>query len=133
MDFSPSLCGFFDSASTIRPADAYEIPMDLYNAMLDAQASGAIISVDDTGAPIARAKPPATPEEMASDARAHRDLLLKDALNVLDRHAYQKSYELPTTLTEDQARQWAAYAQVLRDVPQQPEFPLKTTWPSKPQ
>ncbi|OHX21256.1 phage tail assembly chaperone [Chromobacterium sphagni] len=131
--FSPSLCGFFDGDSTIRPVDAAEIPTELYNALLDAQAAGAVIGVDDKGRPIARARPPASVEEVAEQSRQQRDLLLRDVLAILDRHTNQKSYGTPTTLTEEQAAQWAVYAQALRDVPQQPGFPLKTIWPVKPQ
>ncbi|WP_047243704.1 phage tail assembly chaperone [Chromobacterium subtsugae] len=131
--FSPSRCGFYDQDSSIRPADAVEVTLDAYHALLDAQAAGAVIGVDDKGQPVARPNPPATLDEQAAQARLFRDELLKDALAVLDRHASQKSYGIPTTLTEEQARQWAVYAQTLRDVPQQPDFPVKTTWPAKPQ
>ncbi|MGC0151056.1 phage tail assembly chaperone [Chromobacterium vaccinii] len=130
--FSPSLCGFFDGDSTIRPADAAEIQTELYNALLDAQAAGAVIGVNAKGAPVARAKPAPTAAEVASQARDYRDLLLKDALSVLDRHAYQKNYGLPTTLTDGEVRQWAIYAQGLRDVPQQSGFPTKIDWPTPP-
>lgn len=55
--FSPSRCGFYDQDSSIRPEDAVEVTLDAYHALLDAQAAGAVIGVDDKGQPVARPKP----------------------------------------------------------------------------
>ena len=105
---------------------------ETYHALLAAQADGAVIGVDGKGQPLARPRPPQTLDDIAEQARQQRDLLLKDALAVLDRHTSQKGYGLPTTLTDEQARLWAVYAQALRDVPQQYGFPTQVSWPVKP-
>ncbi|WP_114153021.1 phage tail assembly chaperone [Chromobacterium haemolyticum] len=73
-----------------------------------------------------------TAEELAASARRRRDAELQKTLYVLDRHEQQKRYGLDTALTEAQARQWAIYAQALRDVPQQSGFPDKIDWPKTP-
>lgn len=64
--------------------------------------------------------------------RQHRDALLMDALNVLDRHEKQIRYGLDPTLSELQIYAVARYAQELRDVPQQPGFPREIVWPKVP-
>ncbi|WP_114152816.1 phage tail assembly chaperone [Chromobacterium haemolyticum] len=73
-----------------------------------------------------------TAEELAANARRRRDAELQKALYVLDRHDQQKRYGLDTTLTDAEARQWAIYAQALRDVPQQAGFPTQIDWPDPP-
>jgi hypothetical protein len=69
----------------------------------------------------------ATPEEieqrtadLASSVRAQRD----DMLAASD-------WSQLTDAPVDQAT-WAAYRQALRDVPEQPGFPLTVNWPSEP-
>lgn len=64
--------------------------------------------------------------------RQHRDAMLQDALNVLDRHDKQVRYGLSPTLTNEEAKSVAVYAQALRDVPQQAGFPREIVWPDVP-
>ncbi|WP_114152983.1 phage tail assembly chaperone [Chromobacterium haemolyticum] len=73
-----------------------------------------------------------TNDELASIARRRRDIELQEALKMLDRHEQQISYDLPRTLTNEQAKLWAIYAQALRDVPQQAGFPTQIEWPAAP-
>ncbi|KUM02938.1 tail fiber assembly protein [Chromobacterium subtsugae] len=132
MYFSPSLCGFFDAGSTIMPEDAVEIDDETYQTLLSAQAEGAVISTGDDGLPLAQPRSAMTLDEAAEQARRQRDLLLKDALAVLERHAGQTCFGIAPSLSEEQARGWALYAQALRDVPQQPGFPAQMQWPASP-
>jgi hypothetical protein len=64
--------------------------------------------------------------------RQHRDQLLRDALDVLDRHDKQVKYGIAPSLSEWEIRQVAVYAQDLRDVPQQVGFPSTILWPTPP-
>lgn len=42
--------------------------------------------------------------------------------------------QMPDASLSDVARaEWAAYRQALREVPQQPDFPLSINWPAKPE
>lgn len=85
---------------------------------------------------------PATAAEVASlpgqaspiDAlRAERDVRLASALAILDRHRNQADFGFPTTLTQEQAVAWAAYAQALRDLPDITDDPAAPVWPEVPQ
>lgn len=51
-----------------------------------------------------------------SKVRRERNRKLKVALAILERHRTQKDYNLRTTISDDQAKKWADYAQDLRDV-----------------
>lgn len=62
-------------------------------------------------------------EDAARFARKLRDY----ALSICDWTAVVDS-----PLTEGQKIQWAAYRQELRDIPEQPGFPLVIEWPESP-
>ena len=74
---------------------------------------------------------PIPPEEIAAaeaaKRRAERDAAMAEPLNVLSRHRNQRDYGLPTTLTDEQAVEWAVYLQGLRD------YPETGVWPDKPE
>lgn len=61
--------------------------------------------------------------------RQERDALLKVAIDILDRHRNQNDYGLISTLTDDQALEWAVYAQTLRDLSVNTENPSVVVWP----
>lgn len=64
-----------------------------------------------------------TTQRKAADARALRDSLFAPS----DRaalHSFRKGEPMPPA--------WAAYAQALADVPQQPGFPDSIVWPTAP-
>lgn len=63
--------------------------------------------------------------------RSQRDEKLKAALAVLERHRNQKDYKLKTTLSEAKAKEWADYAQDLRDITTQ-KGPGTIRWPDAP-
>jgi hypothetical protein len=65
---------------------------------------------------------PLTNEELAAQVRQERDLLL----------ASSDWTQLPdAALSEEQIYKWKLYRQALRDLPQQPEFPVNVIWPEK--
>lgn len=92
--------------------------MDYFEVITDAK----------TGAQTTR---PYTPEEVAAaDAEAYTVALVnvRAARNAL--LAACDWTQLPDAQADQTA--WAAYRQALRDVPQQPGFPLSVVWPVQP-
>lgn len=65
----------------------------------------------------------AAPEELAARLRATRDRRLSQSDWLVVKHIEQ-GQALPAD--------WAAYRQALRDLPQQPGFPLEVVWPVAP-
>ena len=70
-----------------------------------------------------------TPEELAEQVRAERDILIQQIEWRVNRH-YQE-LELDLTPTEE-LRPLVEYIQALRDVPQQEGFPTNIVWPVPP-
>lgn len=80
------------------------------------------------------APPPSAPTDadLWAALRADRDTKLAAALALLDRHRNQADFGLPTTLTAEQAKAWAIYAQALRDLPENTPDPAAPEWPVAP-
>ena len=70
-----------------------------------------------------------TPEELAEQVRAERDILIQQIEWRVNRH-YQE-LELDLTPTEE-LRPLVEYIQALRDIPQQEGFPEDIEWPIPP-
>lgn len=63
--------------------------------------------------------------------RYHRSKRLARALAILERHRTQKDFKLTTTISDEKAKEWADYAQDLRDITLQKDFgPI--VWPDEP-
>lgn len=58
---------------------------------------------------------------LASEIRNERDRLLKET-------DWSQVVDAPQTIKD----KWSPYRQALRDVPQQPEFPINIIWPTPP-
>lgn len=71
-------------------------------------------------------------EELLENLRYERSVRLKEATDILDRHRNQKDFGIETTLTEEQIKKWAVYAQVLRDFMENYGDLNNPTWPTKP-
>jgi hypothetical protein len=71
------------------------------------------------------------PDLSWDDIRIQRKPLLEKALAVLERHRNQRDFRLVTTLSYAKAKEWADYAQDLRDVTLQ-ENPNTVIWPEEP-
>jgi hypothetical protein len=65
--------------------------------------------------------PPPSQAELESDARYNRDQLLQES-------DWTQLPDVPESIKS----KWAAYRQLLRDVPQQENFPENIIWPQKP-
>lgn len=64
--------------------------------------------------------------------RFQRDLMLKVAIDALDKHQNQQRFGLSSELGGHQAHEVAKFAQALRDVPSQLGFPYTVKWPEVP-
>lgn len=64
--------------------------------------------------------------------RQQRDQLLLVAIGALNRHQNQVNFGITPTLTHDEIIAVGAFAEALRDVPQQEGFPFAVKWPATP-
>jgi hypothetical protein len=69
---------------------------------------------------------PPTTEQLAANARGHRDNLLSEVDNIVGNPLRWASF------SQAQQTTWANYRQALLDVPQQAGFPNTINWPTKP-
>lgn len=134
MFYSASRNAFFDLAihGSSIPPDAVEISVETHSDLMAAQALGRTIQPGDDGHPVAVDPPPTSEAELWERLRRERDARLADALAILDRHRNQVDFGLSPTLSADQARAWAVYAQALRDLPEHTTNPASPAWPELP-
>ncbi|MDP9507874.1 phage tail assembly chaperone [Pseudomonas protegens] len=85
--------------------------------------AGKIIVADSEGFPVAVDPPGPTAEQISSNERAWRDLVLSTVVGLRDRHRDQLEIDVETTLTAEQFKELLVYMQALRDWPQSPDFP----------
>ena len=123
--YSPSLNGFLDTrVHTELPDDAIALTESEYNALFKGQTQGKVIAFDTESRRVVLRDPEPLPaEELASAARRRRDDLLRAS----------DWTQLPDVQLSDDARAaWQRYRQALRDISDQPEFPVSVTWPALP-
>ncbi len=123
--YSPSQRGFYSveiNGDNI-PADVVEITVDEHAALIAGQAAGQRIVSGAGGKPMLADPPEPTDAELADSARAQRDALLR-ASDWVALRAMETGTPVPA--------EWAAYRQLLRDVPQQEAFPVQVEWPQPP-
>lgn len=135
MFYSASRNAFFDPAihGSSIPSDAVEISAETHSDLMAAQALGQTIRPGDGGHPVAVDPPPPPEAEVWERLRRERDARLEDALALLDRHRNQVDFGLAPSLSDEQARAWAVYAQALRDLPEITTDPANPDWPEAPQ
>lgn len=68
----------------------------------------------------------------AKQARLKRNCMLDAAVGVLNRHRNQVEFGVIPSLEADEVLEVAQFAQSLRDVPQQMDFPSLILWPNVP-
>lgn len=122
--FSASTGGFYDD--TIHhalPDDAQSISADLHHELLDGQSNGLIIASDRAGKPVLQSPPPPTAEQMLSQLRTQRDLLLRES-------DWTQMTDSP--LSASGRELWAAYRQALRDLPETVADLTAIDWPTAP-
>ncbi|CAG9173028.1 tail fiber assembly protein [Cupriavidus respiraculi] len=81
MLYSPSKLGFYcrEVNGSNIPEDAIEVPMDQYEALISASASGFEIHPGEDGFPVAVPPPAPSDEAMLALASQKRDMLLREA------------------------------------------------------
>lgn len=123
--FSASTCGFYDSEihGENVPEDAVEITRAEHAALIAGQGGGLRIVVGTGGKPMLANLPAPTEAELVDSARAQRNALLR-ASDWVALRAMETGAPIP--------QEWAAYRQLLRDVPQQEGFPVSVGWPQSP-
>jgi hypothetical protein len=108
------------------------ITLDAHRVLLEGQAAGQRIVVDDHGAPMLAAPLAATLAEQESAERIWRDLQLLRSDGVVSRHRDEVESGLSTTLTAEQYTALQVYRRQLREWPQGVEFPLMDHRPIAP-
>lgn len=106
------------------PANAVEISVEIFAALLNGQDNGQVIQIDADGLPAVVAPPGPTNEQLAIIERAWRDQALSSAVGIRDRHRDQLEIDASTTLSGEQFTELLVYMQALRDWPQAESFPL---------
>jgi hypothetical protein len=120
--YSPDFRDVYEQNGT-WPADAKEYPDSVYAPFRDRQQpDGKVMQPDANGDPVLVDAPGPTDAELATAAKAQRDVLLaaSDWTQLRD-------------VDDATAAAWAPYRQALRDLTSQPGFPRTITWPVAPQ
>ena len=124
--YSPSTKSFWDNEinnPSKIPNDKIEITSDYRFELIDGLNSGGNISINELGQPVITPRSESdTLLLFAENYRLQRDSLLKDS-------DWTQLADIPQAIRD----KWAAYRQLLRDLPQQSEFPNSITWPTAPQ
>lgn len=105
------------------PIDAVEITAEEHAALLEAQATGKVISADVDGKPVALDPPAPTPEELWALVSRQRDSLLSAC-------DWTQMSDAPLAVEVKAA--WTAYRQALRDIPETQTDPANIVWPAAP-
>lgn len=125
MKYSNTTKGFYDEAihATI-PNDAVTITVEEWQALLEGQSNGQIISFNGTTQkPELIDAPLPTNEDLANAVRSQRDVLLA-ATDWVHLKYQELGQAIPTSML--------TYRQELRDITSQPGFPTSITWPVLP-
>lgn len=130
---SKSARGFYDpEIHSFMPSDALEISTERYSELLVGQSEGRVIVWNDDGFPFLAEPPPPSDEELIAAERAWRDAHLSPTDGIVARHRDELESVGPTTLTPTQYSELQAYRRLLRNWPQQTEFPLVNHRPTIP-
>ncbi|MEE5122099.1 phage tail protein [Pseudomonas alliivorans] len=132
--------GFFDSgvhgeigsSGCTIPDGAKEIDDELHAYLVAAQSSGKLILPDADGYPIAIDPPTPDDEELAAIERLWRDAQLSVTDPLVSRHRDEVEEGGLTTLTPEQYAELQSYRRLLRDWPQEDQFPLVKYRPPTP-
>ncbi|HDR8929202.1 TPA: phage tail protein [Burkholderia vietnamiensis] len=117
-DVQGSITGFYDSIDSPLPEGVAAKPItdDQWRLLIDAQAKGKRLAVDDSGVPVALDPLPPTRDQIAVMKRAQRDAALKSTDWLVSRHQDEKLIGNGTTLAADQFTILLKYRQALRDL-----------------
>lgn len=134
MLYSAETNGFYSAQTNSEgiPADAVEIPDDLYFSVLAGQSNGLAIRPGPDGYPILTEQPPPNAEQVLASALALRDKLL--AMATLRINPLQDAVDLDDATDADTAllKKWKQYRVAVNRIPDQDGFPNKIDWPLQP-
>lgn len=120
--FSKSKNGFFiEGVSSVIPEDSLELTEQNYHELLEGQAEGKQIVVNEQGYPDLSTTYNFPIEILLQSIRDQRNNLLKES-------DWTQLPDIPESIKNS----WSNYRQQLRDIPQQPGFPQNVVWPEKP-
>ncbi|AZE47133.1 phage protein [Pseudomonas chlororaphis] len=125
---------FLDTATYATksiPPDAIEITREERVMLLDGEASGQSIVLNDQGRPVL-VEPTPDPEAIANQERWWRDAELDSVKWLRERHRDELELAISLSLTTAQYSELLAYMQQLRDWPQSANFPDSAHRPVEP-
>ncbi|RQR48916.1 phage tail protein [Burkholderia sp. Bp9126] len=133
LDAQGCIVAFYDTVDSPSPqgASVIEISDEQWLDLINAQAAGKRLVVDNAGKPAALDPPPPTRAEIACIRRAERDAALSATDWLVARHQDEKLLGNGTTLTADQFVMLLSYRQSLRECSGMPNWP-DVTFPSPP-
>lgn len=114
------------------PVNAKLITPEQYQALLDGESQGQIISEDADGFPILMHPPPPSAEQLAAAQRGWRDRELTATDRMVARHRDEIEEGSATTLVPEQYVELQTYRRELRAWPESPDFPSEDHRPDKP-
>lgn len=130
-DSNKFITAFYDSVGSPAPEDVacIEITDDQWKMLLDGQAQGKRMALDDEGVPVLLDPPPPTVEQIVAGNTAVRDRLLERASVALT--PLQTAITLGEATAEEttQARAWVAYTRAVKNVDLTKHEPA---WPDQP-
>ncbi|MCM8743185.1 phage tail assembly chaperone [Pseudomonas koreensis] len=121
-----------DNPDCLIPEGAKLIEAEQYQALLDGQAVGKVITADADGYPVLTDQPAPTVEQLAEQERKWRDGELLATDQMVSRHRDELEENAATTLTVDQYAELQSYRRALRNWPENGEFPFLEHRPPAP-
>jgi hypothetical protein len=124
-DASRTIVAFYDDAISPAPKGANTIALTdaQYRMLLDGQAAGRRMAVDDADAPALVDPFPPSDDELATVTRAERDQALTATDWIVARHQDETLLGDGTTLTAEQFATLLAYRKALRELPEANGWP----------
>jgi len=126
--------GFYDPQinGDNMPPDAVEITDSLYSQLMNGQSNGQLISWADDGIPYLADPPAPTKEQLAQEATAARDQLLRAAATRIAPLQDAVDLDDATAAEVAELKAWKQYRVALNRIDQQPGYPTTIEWPISP-
>lgn len=122
-------CTYLQGFHTQMPEDAKPIAEERYQAVLANPMPGKVRGHDADRLPILIDPPP---EDLAATERAWRNFEILRVQWIRDRHRDEQELSRPASITSEQFSGLLDYMQMLRDWPEQQEFPAEQFRPVQP-
>jgi hypothetical protein len=124
-DASRTIVAFYDDAISPAPDGANTIALTdaQYRMLLEGQAAGRRIAIDESDAPVLLDPLPPSDDELAEGKRAERDQALTASDWIVARHQDETLLGDGTTLTAEQFATLLSYRKALRELPEASGWP----------